>query len=151
MAAARQHGAASSRTSWDALLIFSVPSNYSCLSLSLPCLNGRDIDMTIRECQVQGREDGSDSHPARHEATTFGIGYSNFFGLSSSRQQLSASATSISSHSLHPARHEATTFSIGYSNFFGQTQLDFTGSTQPLQITSSAIHLRSRINSSIDD
>ena len=58
---ARQHGAASPRISWDALLIFSVPSNYSCLSD--PCVNGRGTDMTIREFQVQGREDGSGSRP----------------------------------------------------------------------------------------
>ena len=77
--------------------------------------------MTTRVCQVQDREDGSDSRP------------------------LSLSL------SLHSARHEATTFSIGYSNSFGQTQPDFTGSTQPLRTTSSAIHIRSRINSSFDD
>ena len=50
--------------------------------------------MTIRECQVQGREDGSGSRP------------------------LSLSL------SLHIARHEATSFGIGYSNFIEQTHLD---------------------------
>ena len=87
---ARQHGAASPRISWDALLIFSVPSNYSCLSD--PCVNGRGTDMTIREFQVQGREDGSGSRPlslslslslqlARHEATLISISYCDFLQI----------------------------------------------------------------------